>query len=149
MAEGLVNRVKRLVSGGLGSIVDAIEGGAPETVMKEAIREIDAALDEVRDDLGLVLADKHNATRRIADANARHEELSEKTRLALAEGREDLAEAAIARQIDIEAQMPVLEDALNEAGHRAAELEGYVAALSARRREMEDDLAAFLASRAA
>ena len=56
MAEGLVSRVKRLVSGSVNSLVDVVENASPEMVMKEAIREVDRAIDEVRDQLGLAIA---------------------------------------------------------------------------------------------
>ncbi|MEM9123092.1 MAG: PspA/IM30 family protein [Pseudomonadota bacterium] len=147
ITEGLVPRVKRLISGSVNSMVDAVENAAPETVMTEAIREVDQAIDEVRDQLGLAIANKHHASKRLMEANSKHEDLSDKLRLAVAEGRDDLAEAAIARQLDLEAQIPILEDALKEASTEEAELETYVAALNARRREMQEDLEVFLASR--
>ena len=147
MTEGLMNRVKRLVSGSVNSIVDAVENAAPETVMKEAIREIDSAIDEVRDQLGRAIANKHHANKRLMEANTKHEDLAEKLRLAVDEGRDDLAEAAIARQLDLEAQIPVLEEALNDASSEETELESYISALTGRRREMEEDLQTYLASR--
>lgn len=147
MAEGLINRVKRLVSGSVNSIVDAVENAAPETVMKEAIREIDSAIDEVRDQLGLAIANKHHANKRLMEASAKHEELTEKLRLAVDQNRDDLAEAAIARQLDLEAQIPILEDALKDASAEETEFESYISALTGRRREMEEDLQTYLASR--
>lgn len=149
MAEGLVNRVKRLISGSVNSVVDAVENASPETVMKEAIREIDSAIDDLRDQLGLAIANKHHASKRLMEANAKHEDLADKLRLAVDQGRDDLAEAAIGRQIDLEAQIPVLEDALKSASEEEAELESYISALTGRRREMEEDLQAFVASRTA
>lgn len=146
-SENLFSRVKRLVSGGVNSLVDAVEGAAPETVMKEAIREVERATDEVRDSLGVVLANRHHANKRLAEATARHEELAGQLAVAVAEKRDDLAEAVIARQLDLEAQIPVLERALSDASAEAKEYEGYIAALAARRREMESDLAQFIATR--
>ncbi|HRE42519.1 MAG TPA: PspA/IM30 family protein [Terricaulis sp.] len=147
MSETLVARVKRLISGGVNSLVDAVENASPELVMREAIREVDQALDEVRDELGLVIANKHHANKRLMAASAKHEDLTENVGLAVAQGRDDLAEAAIARQLDIEAQLPVLESALHDTSARETELEGYIVALQARKREMEEDLAAYLSSR--
>jgi phage shock protein A len=147
MAEGLMNRVKRLVSGSVNTLVDAVENSAPETVMKESIREIDSAVDEVRDQLGLSIANKHHANKRLMEASAKHEDLAEKLRLAVDTNRDDLAEAAISRQLDLEAQIPILEDALKDASSEEAELESYIAALTGRRREMEEDLQVYLASR--
>lgn len=147
MAEGLVPRVKRLISGSVNSFVDAVENAAPETVMKEAIREIDRAIDDVRDQLGLAIANKHHASKRLMEANSKHEDLSEKLRLAVDTNRDDLAEAAISRQLDLEAQIPILEDALKDASVEENELESYISALAGRRREMEEDLQSYLASR--
>lgn len=148
MAEGLVSRVTRLVSGSVNSIVDAVENVAPETVMKEAIREVERAIDDVRAELGLAAANKHHANKRLMEASAKHESLGEQIEVAVGEGRDDLAEAAISRQLDLEAQIPMLERALTEAGERETELEGYVTALQGRKREMEADLQTYISTRA-
>ena len=85
--------------------------------------------------------------KRLMEASAKHEDLADKLRLAVDQGRDDLAEAAISRQIDLEAQIPILEEALNGASSEEAELESMVSALNGRKREMEEDLQAYLASR--
>jgi phage shock protein A len=144
MAEKLAARVGRIVSGSLHALADAVEGAAPEMVMQQAVREVDQAVDDVRAELGKLLAHKHVATQRLLDENRRHEELSEKVEIAVSEGRDDLAEAAIARQLDIEAQIPVIERSVADCSEQEAELEGFVAALLARRREMEEELQHFV-----
>lgn len=149
MNDGLISRVKRLVAGSVNGLVDSMEAAAPETVMREAIREIDDAANEVRAMLGRTIANRHNASKRLMDATSRHEELAEDARFAIDNGRDDLAEAAVARQIDMEAQMPVLEATLSDLSSEQAELESYVAALVARKREMEADLDTFIRSRSA
>lgn len=149
MAETLASRVKRLVSGSANMIVTAVETLAPEMVMEEAIREIDAAIDDVRDELGQVMTRQYHANRRLATENKRHEELSQNIRLALEEGREDLAEAGVGRLLDIEAQFPVLEAAIAETREQQAELEGFVAALQARKREMKEELGEYRAAQKA
>ncbi|WP_298815901.1 PspA/IM30 family protein [uncultured Roseibium sp.] len=141
MSEGLVARVTRLVSGGVNQLVDSIENASPETVMAEAIREVERAIDQVRDELANVLANKHLANTRLGDTTSRHEELQGQIALAINESRDDLAEAAIARQLDLESQIPVLETAVSEASREEKELEGYVEALQARKREMDSELA--------
>ncbi len=148
MSEGLVSRVQRLVTGSVSDFVDTIENAAPETVMRESIREIDRAADDVRQELGRAIADRHNANKRLMEATSKHEDLAEKARFALEQGRDDLAKAAIARQLDMEAQIPILEASLKEVAAEQGELEGYVSALLARRREMESDLETYLESRA-
>lgn len=147
MNDTLLNRIRRLVSGGANSIVDAVENATPEMVMSEAVREIESATEQARDELGKVVAGRHVANKRLMEANRRHEELGEQVALAVTQGRDDLAEAAISRQLDLEAQMPVLEAAINDASAEQQEIEGYVAALTARRREMEEELDQFRAAR--
>lgn len=54
----------------------------------------------------------------------------------------------MARQLDIEAQIPVLETTLADFARQESELTGYVAALLAKQREMADALEGFRQSRA-
>jgi phage shock protein A len=146
MKESIGNRVGRLLAGSVNALIDAVENAAPDIVMEQALREIDGAVDEVRAELGKVLAGKHLASKRLMEENRRHEELSAQIEVAVKQSREDLAEAAIARQFDIEAQLPVLEANIADAAERQKELEGYVAALNGRRREMEAELAEYRAA---
>lgn len=146
MKESIANRVGRIISGSMNALLDAVENAAPDIVMEEAIREVDGAIDEVRAELGRVIAGKHLANQRLMDESRKHEELAEKIELAVKEGRDDLAEAAIARQLDIEAQIPVLENTIAEAGNQEKELEGYIVALQAKKREMQEELAQFRAA---
>ncbi len=140
MKEKLINRVGRIVSGSFNSLVTALENAAPEAVMNEAIREIDGAVGEVRTELGRVIANKHLANSRLMEENKRHEELVEQIELAVTERRDDLAEAAIAQQMDIEAQIPILESTILECSAQEKELEGYINALQAKKRQMGDEL---------
>ncbi|MDV7340473.1 PspA/IM30 family protein [Terasakiella sp. A23] len=143
MTEGLTSRVGRIISGSLNAILDAVEDAAPEAIMEQSIREVDDAIEEVRAELGKVIAAKHLANKKLSDKNSQHESLTEKIEIALAENREDLAEAAVSHQLDIEAQIPVLEHSISESAEKERELEGYVAALQARKREMQEELKAF------
>jgi len=141
MSESLKQRVGRLIAGGFNSLVDSIENAAPETVMEQAIREIDTATGEVRKQLGVVEAQRHLTSKRLAEDGELHDKLSEQAQLAMKEEREDLAEAAVSKQIDLEAQIPVLEGRLADLADEKARLEGYISALVAKKREMRDALA--------
>ena len=146
MTVNLANRVGRIISGGFNMLVDAVEDAAPEAVMEQAIREIDSAMEEVRTELGRTIAAKHLATTRLQEENTRHGELAGQIELAVSEGRDELAETAIAQQIDIEAKIPVLERTISQGSETEQELEGYLSALHAKKREMEDELRTFRAS---
>jgi phage shock protein A len=148
MVDTLSSRVGRIISGSAHALVDAVEGAMPDAIIQQALREIDKAVDDVRTDLGRTIAGKHLASKRLTEQSSRHDELSAQIALALREGRDDLARAAVEHQMDIEAQVPVLEITIADAAKREAELEGYVAALLAKRREMEEAFQAMMLARA-
>ena len=140
MSETLSRRVGRLVSGGFHALIDAAENLAPEAVMNESIREIENAVDEVRAELGKVLAQKHLAAKKMADESNRHEAIDANLQAAVNAGRDDLAEAGIAEQMDIEARLPILENTIADCAAQEKELEGFIAALQAKKREMQQQL---------
>lgn len=140
MSETLSRRVGRLVSGGFHALINAAENLAPEAVMNESIREIERAVDEVRTELGKVLAQKHLAAKKMADESNRHEAIDANLQTAVNAGRDDLAEAGIAEQMDIEARLPILENTIADCAAQEKELEGFIAALQAKKREMQQQL---------
>jgi phage shock protein A len=148
MADTLGARVGRIISGSAHALVDAIEGAMPDAVVQQTLREIDKAVDDVRAELGRSIAARHLAAKRLTEQGGRHEELTGQIELALGQGKDDLARAAVEHQLDIEAQIPVLEATIAEAVQHQAELEGYVAALVAKRREMEEAFQSMLQAKA-
>ncbi|PTT90546.1 hypothetical protein DBR42_05635 [Pelomonas sp. HMWF004] len=149
MTDSLKARVGRVMAGGMHALLDRLEDLNPQAAMDQAVREADGVIDEVRHELGTVSANRHLAQQQHARLNRSHEGLSEQIAQALAAGREDLARAAVARQLDIEAQIPVLETTLADLARQEQELQGFTAALLARKREMQAALAEFRQSRAA
>lgn len=147
MADSLKARVGRVIAGGVHALLDRIEDQAPEAVMEQAIREADAVIDAVRHELGVVSANRHLAQQQHANLNGQHVRLGEQIEHALAAARDELAHAAVARQLDIEAQLPVLEATLADHARQEAELQSFTTALLAKKREMQDALAEFRKSR--
>ncbi len=148
MADSLKTRVGRIIAGSVHALVDHLENHAPLAVMEQSLREADTVIGEVRHELGRTSANRHLAQQQHAHLNGQHATLAEQIDQALAAGRDDLARAAVARQLDIEAQIPVLETTLADLARQESELTGYVAALLAKQREMADTLEAFRQSRA-
>lgn len=148
MAETLKNRVGRVMAGGVHALLDRLEDRAPEAMMEQALRELDGVVDEVRHELGVHAANRHLAQQRHAELNKQHEALRDQIELALGQQREELARAAVGRQLDIETQLPLLEASLAELARQEGEHRGYVDALLAKRREMEAALSQFRQSRA-
>jgi phage shock protein A len=149
MSEKLKGRVGRVIAGSVHALLDRIEDQAPEAMMEQSIREADAVIDDVRHELGVVSANRHLSQRQHASLNDQHVTLASQIDQAIAAERDELATAAVARQLDIEAQLPVLETTLAELTRKESELQGFVAALLAKKREMQDALSEFRKSRAA
>lgn len=148
MNEGLRSRVGRIISGSLNALVSAVEGMAPEMILEQSLNEIDATIEETRQEMGKVVAEKYAANKRLSEKNAKHETLSEQIQTALNESREDLAEAAVSKQLDLEAQMPLLEQAIADHNDKEKELESFIQALQAKKRELREELTTFAEARA-
>jgi phage shock protein A len=148
MTDTIASRVTRVIAGSVHALLDAVESAAPEAAMAQAIREVDQAIDEVRSELGRVEAVKHIASSSLNKLNTQKETLAEQIDIAVTKGDETLARAGIAKQIDIDDQIPVLQRGFQDAIGRGGELEGYIAALLAKKREMESALQDFIAAHA-
>jgi phage shock protein A len=148
MAEPIILRVRRLLSGRIEDAVDAMERANSDGTMREAIREVDRSIDEVRADQEKAMTRRLQATRQQAMIVKKGEELTVKAKFALQEGREDLAEGALARQVDLEAQSGQLDSIQELAREEEAKLEESLAALRSRKQQMEEALAAFAIARA-
>lgn len=140
MSKGLARRVGRIISASINALVETVEDTVPEVVMERAIEEVDAAIDEVRSDLGKIIASQHLANKRLSETHKDHRALAEKIEVALSKRRDDLAAIAISNQLDIEAQIPVLEQTIVACGEDEKQLEGYLIALQAKKREMQNEL---------
>jgi phage shock protein A len=147
MTESIFARVSRLLSATVEDTVDRMEQAGGDAVMREAIREADRAIDQVKTQLETRMTYRLQAARQQKMLIERAEELTTKAKFALSQGREDLAEAALSRQVDFEAQAKALEISQQEARDEEQRLETGLAALSARKRQMEDALQAYLITR--
>lgn len=149
MADTLRTRVARVIAGGAHALLDKIEDVAPVAMLEQSVREVEGITDEVRAELGRAVANRHLAQQQHLNLNKEHEELNTSIGKALEAAREDLAKPAIARQIDIEAQLPILESSLADWASQEKELSGFVDALMGKKREMEAAIRDFEASRQA
>lgn len=147
MKDSIANRISRIITGTASSIVSKIEGLAPEVVLEQAISEVDDALDEVRAELGAITAQKHHVSKTMARLNNEHSQLEEQAMTAYQQGRKDLVESALARQTDIEDQLPALESQLGRLSEKEKDHSQAVTGLIAKRNEMEDELHEFRNSR--
>lgn len=138
MNESITKRVSRLISGNINALIEAAENSSPEIIMKESIREIQDAISEIKDALGKSIVESKMISDKIKQLKDTHAQLLEQSKLAIREDREDLAKAAIEKQMDIEAQKPILEENLKEVNASIKKNEEYILALQGKIREMED-----------
>lgn len=143
MAESIFARVGRLLSARVEDSVDAMERADSGGVMREAIREVDRTIDAVRGDREAAMARRLQAARQQTMIAKKVEELNDRARFAVDNGRDDLAEGALARQIDLEVQTTRLDDVQALAREEEAKLEESLTALRSRRTQMQEALAAF------
>jgi phage shock protein A len=137
MSNSLATRVARVIAGGVHAIVDRIEDLAPLQVLEQNIRELDEITAEVRTELGQAMTSRHLLQQQHLKLNSEHEGLHESITTAITQRRDDLAKTGLARQIDIEAQLPILESSLAESVQREHDCTRYVDALMGKKREMQ------------
>ena len=143
MAESIFARVRRLLSARIEDSVDAMERANNDGVMREAIREVDRTIDAVRADQERAMTRRLQAARQTELIARKVAELTSKARFAVDSGRDDLAEGALKRQIDLEQQTGGLADVQTLAREEEARLEESLTALRTRRTQMQEALAAF------
>ena len=146
MAESIIARVSRILSAKLEDSVDRLEQAGGPGVMREAIREVDRAIDQISSDHEAVMARRLQAVRHQRMLSERVDQLTEKAKFALGGGRDDLAEAALSRQIDFQQQAAKLDEVQAQAREEELRLENCIAALQTRKKQMDDALSAFLVS---
>lgn len=147
MAESIFVRVHRVVTAQVGSGIDAAERASSGSLMRQALRDVDRAADELRDEHEAAKARRVQSARQQQEIRDRLATLEEQARFTLGKGREDLAQAVVARQLEFEAQAKQLKAAEAEAAAEMVRFEEAAAALRTRRAQMEKELAAFEATR--
>ncbi|MCC5808076.1 MAG: PspA/IM30 family protein [Opitutales bacterium] len=143
MKDSIRTRIGRILTGTANSIVSKIEGLAPEMILQQAIEEVDSAIDEVKVEQGRIKAQKHHVGKAMGKLNAEHDRIGEQLTVASEQGRDDLLEAAVSRQLDIEDQLPALQQQFEDLTHEEEALGKAVTGLVAKRNEMEDELFEF------
>jgi phage shock protein A len=139
--EGILARMGRLLAAIASQTIDNAENSNKVAMVKQAIREIDLGADEARYALGKSRAEEFRLKRRRDELDRETADLTGKIRLALAENREDLARAGVARQIDLESQGLALERAMDFIELEIDEQTKALQAMLGARREAEGRLA--------
>ena len=112
--ENFLSRVGRLIAGIAYDAIEQAEGKNKLNVVGQAIREIERAESEARDALAAARAEEYRLNARRTEIEREMTDLAPKIEGAIADSRDDLARAGIARQMDLEAQFEVLSRAIDE-----------------------------------
>jgi len=132
-SDGILQRMGRLIAGFTHATIDRAEGLDRMAIVEQAIREIDAAADQARGELGRASAERHRIQ---SKRNEIEQELAGlKTRIgtALGQGREDLARSGVSRSIDLDAQTAALDSALADVDSRIEDSRKALAAVAVAR----------------
>jgi phage shock protein A len=146
MAESVFARIQNVLAAAADMTVSFAERASGTSLMREAIRQVARAEDEARERIERAETRRLQAQRRQQTLREQVETLAEQARYALGKERPDLAQAAVARQIDCEAQAGQALTVEQEAVDEAARLVGSVTALRTRKLQMQKELAAFEAA---
>ncbi|HEU0044743.1 PspA/IM30 family protein [Sphingomonas sp.] len=149
MSESIFVRVQRVVSAGVGSAVETVERASSTGLMRDAMREADRAIDRLVTEREAAEARARNAEARVAAIRRELAKLDEQARFAVGKQRDDLAEVAVTRQVELEDQVAQLEASRSEALSDAERLDGVAAGLRVRRQQMKEELAAFRSAESA
>lgn len=122
-----LSRARRVVSGGVDELLTAAERASGDALVREAIRDMDAAIDAAHEQRARAALITERAQRDAADLAEQRTAREEDARYALAKDRRELAAQAIALQLDLEAEVAALEQ---RATHAAAERDALDAALA-------------------
>jgi len=139
--EGILARMGRLIAGFTHSAIDRAEQLDRPAVVEQAIREIDAATDEARAELGKASAERHRVESRKQEIREELAALQDRIKTAVRQERDDLARSGIGRQVDLEAQIAALDKALADVNERVEESRKALQAVVAARRDAESRLA--------
>jgi phage shock protein A len=148
VAESVFARVQRLLSAKIEDTVDRMEHAGGEGVMREAIREVDRAVDELRKDHDAAMTRRLQAARQQQMLQGKIDQLGEKAKFAVDQSRDDLAEAALTRQIEFETEIEKLQAVQEASQDQEQKLQDGITALKTRKGQMEEVLSAFLVSKA-
>lgn len=130
---GIFSRLADIINSNLNSILDRAED--PEKIIRLVIQEMEDTLVEVRSTAAKTIAEKKEASRRLARLTEAQKEWEAKAELALSKGREDLAKGALVEKAKLAEAAGMLERELDELDAMLRQGEADIAKLESKLRE--------------
>jgi len=130
---GIFSRLADIINSNLNSILDRAE--EPEKIIRLVIQEMEDTLVEVRSTAAKTIAEKKEATRRLARLDEAQQGWEQKAELALSKGREDLAKGALVEKSKLAEAAGMLQEELEELDVMLRQGEADIAKLESKLRE--------------
>lgn len=140
---GLFRRVSDILSANLNDLVDRFED--PEQLLRQAIREMEAAVGEASDDAVKVLAGEKLLARQLDTERREAARWRSRAERAVTAGDDTLARRALVRKTEHERVIAALEDELERTSATARQLRRQIDAMRVRLGEARRKLAALVA----
>ncbi len=132
---GIFRRVSDIVSANLNEMVEKFE--APETMLRQAIREMDAAMARTMETAARVIADERLLEKQLAQQRHESSDLYRRARESLLQGDEPAARRALTRRNECEKLVAALDDQLIAAHAAGGKIRRQLDAMRVRRAEAE------------
>jgi len=123
----LLERISKLIAANINHLLDKAED--PEVMVKQLIREMEGSIIELRRETVRAVAREKQLQKQIDASADLVDELEEKAKLALKNGREDLARAVLTKKLHTENTRETLEKELDLAKQMAERLKADLAKL--------------------
>jgi phage shock protein A len=130
---GIFSRLTDIINSNLNSILDRAED--PEKIIRLVIQEMEDTLVEVRSTAAKTIAERKEATRRLARLSEAQKGWEQKAELALSKGREDLAKGALVEKSKLAEAGLMLQEELEELDAMLRQGEADIAKLESKLRE--------------
>ena len=130
----------RLLSAPLDGLMRRLRGAFPELLSSAALRRSEQVVDELRVELGKVVASRHLASKRLAELESRHAELRPEIEAALDGGRDSLARERVSEEIQTEAEITRYRRKIRDSASLERELEVALSGLLRARREFSQSV---------
>ena len=147
MTDSLFNRARRVVSAGVEGAMSTVERASSGILMRESVREVERQAERLADEHAAARARRAQVDARRAAIAKEMAQLDEQARFALGQRRTDLAERAMARQVELDGELARLAEAATAADADAARLDEATAEIRARHGRLQAELTAFDAAR--
>lgn len=136
----MISRLRRHFSKNDTPKADRQGDDSPHATLHAAIRDVDAAVDDLSQNYAAAAGRRIEAERHLSTLTGHIVKLDEKARLALGQNRDDLASAIITQQLAYEKERADWDTALAKAHDEAEKLRTDVAAMKMRKVDLQEQL---------